>query len=171
VIATSIVLALALLEPVHQPIRSHHSRVVKAIDEATRRSTTFRRLVERLNQSDLIIYIESGRCPNRQVMSCIALASTGTPYRYLRVTVDTDQRLPVIVAEIAHELAHAVEIADAPEVTDTATLLRLYRRIGTTGANREVFETTTAVWISTQVSLELNGERGAPAPAPSREPK
>lgn len=166
-IGASILLALALIEPVPDPLRSHHTRIVKAMEEAIRRSAAFRGLVERLSRSDLIVYIESGRCPNRQVMSCIAVASSAPPYRYLRVTIDTDHTLSVIVAEIAHELVHAAEIADAPDVIDDVTLRNLYSRIGTTSVDREVFETTNAVRVATQVSLELRVKPAAHAATPS----
>ena len=163
-IGAFIVLALTLVEPVSHPIRSHHTRIVKAMEAATRRSATFRGLVERLNRSDLIVYIESGRCPNRHVMSCIAVASNAGTYRYLRVTVDIDHVLSILAAEIAHELGHAAEIAAAPEVIDDTTLRDLYTRIGTTSVARDVFETTNAVRVATQVSLELRVEPEAHAP-------
>jgi len=35
-----------------------------------------------------------------------------------------------LVCTLAHELQHVVEIADAPEVRDTRSLLRFYDRIG-----------------------------------------
>ncbi len=155
-IGALIVLALTLVEPVERPIRSHHTRIMKAMEEATHRSPTFRALVERLNRSDLIVYVESGRCPNREVMSCIAVASRTASNRYLRVTVDTDHTMSVIVGEIAHELEHASEIADAPAGIDSASLRALFSRIGTPSADRDVFETTNAVRVATQVTLELS---------------
>jgi len=104
-------------------------------------------------------------------MSCIAVASSGASHRYLRVTIDTDHTLPVIVTEIAHELEHAAEIADAPDVIDSASLRRLYHRIGTTSADRDFFETTNADRVATQVSLELSLGPGGGRPPPNRLPK
>ena len=143
-------------QPPASPIRSHHLRILNAIDDAGRRSATFRNLVERLNRSDVIVYIESGRCGTAQVMSCIAVASTAGSYRYLRVTIDTNHSFQLITSEIAHELQHAVEIADAPDVVDGATLRALFRRIGATSAGRDIYETTNARAVAARVSLELS---------------
>jgi hypothetical protein len=153
--AASILLALLLVEPVTNPIRSHHGRIVKAIEQASVRSATFNDLVDRVKRSDLIIYIESGRCPNRQVMSCVAVAATSNSYRYLRITIDTDHSVQLIVSQIAHELQHAIEIADAADVVDEPTLRAFYGRIGTTSANRDIYETTEAIAIAARVTLEL----------------
>ena len=158
--AARILLALVLTQPVVSPIRSHHVRIVKAIEEASRRSVTFKGLIERLNRSDVIVYIESGRCGNAQVMSCVAVTSASGSYRYLRVMIDVDHSLQLIMLEIAHELQHAVEIADAPDVVDGATLRALYRRIGTSSADRDVYETTNAIAVAVRVSLELSTQLG-----------
>jgi len=170
-IGASIVTALLLAEPVVSPVRSHHTRIVRAIDEATLRSVTFRTLVDRLNRSDVIVYIESGRCPSPHVTSCVAVASTSASYRYLRVTIDTAHALDIITSQIAHELQHAVEIADAPEVVDGATLRIFYRRIGTPSADRGVYETASAVAVAARVSLELSAQTGTYDPRVTKEQK
>jgi hypothetical protein len=72
------------------PIRSDHRRVMTAIEDATRRSITFRSLVHRLAESDLIIYVQSGHCGAAQVLSCIAVTRGAGIYRYVRITIDTD---------------------------------------------------------------------------------
>jgi hypothetical protein len=137
------------------PIRSHNDRIVKAMEEARRRSSTFRGLVDRVERSDLIVYVESGHCGSSQVLSCVALASAAHAVRYLRITIDTDHSRQIITSQIAHELQHAVEIADAPSVVDNEGLRTLYRRIGKTSAGRDVYETTAAIRVAATVSLEL----------------
>lgn len=172
----SILLALRLAEPVVSPIRSHHARIVRAIDEASLKSVTFQALVDRLIRSDLIIYVESGHCRDPQVRSCVAVVSTSgsdtsPPYRYLRVTIDTDHSHQIIVAEIAHELQHAVEIAEAPEVVDGTTLGALYDRIGTQGARTDVHETANAIAVARRVSKELVAQAGSHNPRVAKEQK
>jgi hypothetical protein len=165
----SMLAALLLAEPVVSAIRSHHARIVRVIDEASRRSVTFRALVDRLNQSDVIIYIESGRCPSPQVLSCVAVASTSASYRYLRVTIETNHSLQIITSQIAHELQHTVEIAEAPEVVDSATLRAFYRRIGTPSVDRGVYETANAIAVAARVAGELTAPTAMHDPPVTKE--
>jgi hypothetical protein len=168
--AASILLALLLVEPVANPIRSHHARIVKAIAEASLRSATFNHLLDRVKRSDLIIYIESGRCPNRQVMSCVAFAATSNSYRYLRMTIDTNHSLQLILSQIAHELQHVIEIADTADVVDEPTLRAFYGRIATTSANRDIYETAEAIAVAARVALELTAQTGTHNPQ-TKEPR
>jgi hypothetical protein len=56
----------------------------------------------------------------------------------------------------AHELQHAIEVAQAPEVTDARSLAQLYRRIGWEGqAGR--FESNRARAIGNLVRNQLAG--------------
>jgi hypothetical protein len=65
------------------------------------------------------------------VSACLTFVSFAAGTRYLMVRVDRWGRAPWDrVAQLAHELQHAMEIAQAPEVQDAASLARLYRRIG-----------------------------------------
>jgi hypothetical protein len=59
---------------------------------------------------------------------------------------------------LGHELQHAVEIADAREVTDNDTVAKLYRRIGhelEPCQGRRRFDTAAAREIGDRVLLEL----------------
>ena len=63
-----------------------------------------------------------------------------------------------MIALIAHELQHAVEIADRPEVVDASTFAAFFRDHGheTPGwAGAAHFETTAAVRIGILVTDEL----------------
>ena len=52
---------------------------------------------------------------------------------------------------LAHELQHAVEIADAPEVVDEASLKELYRRLG---ADSGPGAFNGSVWFETQGAID-----------------
>jgi len=55
-----------------------------------------------------------------------------------------------------HELQHAVEIADAPEVVDVPSLVAFYRRVGQVmSSGGRTFETNAAVATERRVLLEL----------------
>jgi hypothetical protein len=149
---TAILVGMLVLQAAN-PVRSHNKRILAALDDARRRSPTFEALLSRVEASDVIVYIESGRCGSPQVWSCVAIAS-GRPYRYLRVTLDTDHSRQLIIAQLAHELQHAVEIAEAPDVVDGATLRALYGRIGTR-SSADAFETTAAIRVAARIAAEL----------------
>jgi hypothetical protein len=137
------------------PIRSHNDRILRAEADAERRSATFQSLVRRVSASDLIIYAESGRCESRQVLSCLSLVSAAGGFRYLRITIDTEHSLDLIASQLAHELQHAVEIADAPQVTNNDTLRTLYRQIGHVSAAADVYETREAIRVTATVRSEF----------------
>jgi hypothetical protein len=81
-------------------------------------------------------------------------------YRYVHVRVARMASADVQIALIGHELRHAVEIADAPDVVDSSSLAREYQRIGfvspsgTTGLS---FDSDAAVQTGYRVLRELSG--------------
>ena len=147
-------LLLAVLDFASGPVRTHDARIAQAMREGRHRSATFSGLMERVETSGLIVYVESGRCGPIHVLSCVSVTASAGGTRYVRVTIDTSHSRQLIVEQIAHELQHAVEIAGSPEVIDAGSLRALYRRIGTSGAGRDVFETPAAVATGRTVSLE-----------------
>jgi hypothetical protein len=90
-------------------------------------SPTMARLLERIERSDLVVYVKTGfvEGPGRLDFAC---AKPGI--RYLRITVNVPDVEPRLMASLAHELQHAVEVAAAPEVRDGASLAGYYRRHG-----------------------------------------
>jgi hypothetical protein len=81
--------------------------------------------------------------------------------RYLRIEVRTPRSPLELLATIGHELQHAVEIARAPGVRNSAAMRDLYRRIGQNGANALTFETSDAQEVGKRVRLELmTGDHG-----------
>jgi hypothetical protein len=51
-------------------------------------------------------------------------------FRYVRATLNADQSADQMIATLAHELQHALEVAEDEGVTDQRSLLALYKRIG-----------------------------------------
>jgi uncharacterized protein YjaZ len=84
--------------------------------------------------------------------------------RHIAVKVNTRTTDDRLIATIAHELHHALEIAREPEVTNSDQALALYRRIamGRCGEGLdERCETEAALQIEAQVNEELaRGSRG-----------
>ena len=62
------------------------------------------------------------------------------------------------IALIGHELQHALEIADATEVRDTTSLVRLYERIGHMSIGEHAYDTEAARDTGRVVRRELAAE-------------
>jgi hypothetical protein len=109
-------------------LRIHNVRIDEALQYALQRSPSFAQLVTALEGWDRVIYIEEGRCPHRELRSCLNLmAGHGTTFV---IHLDPRQPMHCVVAELAHELYHALEIAREPDVVDAGSVGRLYERIG-----------------------------------------
>ena len=82
----------------------------------------------------------------------------GSPY--LRVLVNHKHRHPHnVIATLAHELQHALEVARSPDVKDATTMRALFERIGTVRVRRTMttaYETEAAREIGEQVLRELS---------------
>jgi hypothetical protein len=152
------VTAAALDAPAAQ-VRSSNSRIREALAYAVSRSSLLEELIATLNRLDRVVYVEEGRCPHQEQRSCIQLMPTPGG-KYLLVRIDSRQPERVVVAQLAHELYHAVEIARAPDVVDAASFTSLYDRIGKRGcylAVNSCWETDAAVAFTASVTRQLSG--------------
>jgi hypothetical protein len=116
-------------------VRSTDAGVLTLIREGTERSATFRALVDTIGRSNGIVYIEFGYCAFGHLNGCLlSYIAPAHGDRYLRIIVTPDknrQSHDQLLALIAHELRHALEVIDHAEVIDVPTLEAMYRRIGT----------------------------------------
>jgi hypothetical protein len=130
------------------------------IASGVQRSPSFRVIVDRLEQSDLIVEVQRGRFnESRLAGRTVFLAATPT-VRYVLVEIGCPVTSTPALGTIGHELAHALEIASAPWVVDGDTLAQLYEQIGfpTYGANSTIFgqyETAGALDAGEHVHHEL----------------
>ena len=83
------------------------------------RSETFRLLVDVIERSDLVVYVETGVMAVPGQLQ-FAIATPGT--RYLRVSIRVPGLENDLLPWLAHELCHATEIAEAREVNDQASM-------------------------------------------------
>jgi hypothetical protein len=134
-------------------VRSTNGTIVSLLGQASRRSSTFRGLVHTIEQTDGIVYVESGRCQHG-VHACLSLSITKAgDYRILRVLVDLAADALALMATIAHELRHAVEILTEPTVRSTKDAYLYYVREAPT--TRDAFETQAAIAAGFAVEQEL----------------
>jgi hypothetical protein len=138
-------------------IRSDDRRLRALIDDALAASATVRALVERINASDVVVYVECETAPNARGPGRLNFVSAAGGYRYVLVRIKPKRRAAAM-AILAHELQHAVEIAEMPAVVDEASLAREYARIGyrNPGVHSGLaFDTRAAVQTGRRVEEEL----------------
>jgi hypothetical protein len=148
--------------PRRPPIRSTDRRLRSLFEDGVRTSPTLRALVARLHASDVVVYLQ---CDHPTGLGGrLTFLSAAGGYRYVVVRLGRFPRAQQI-AMIAHELQHAVEIADTPAIVDGPSLVREYGRIGyvnrATALPGIAFDTRAAVRAGEQVLRELMQENGA----------
>jgi hypothetical protein len=99
-------------------------------------SPSFRRLVNRLEQSDVIVYIDLRPDMRPDVGGSLRFLAESATDRFLRIQLNRSVAKLWRVALLGHELQHAVEVAEAPGIHSAEDLRMLYRQIGVrTGAD------------------------------------
>ena len=129
--------------------------IAALIHEATGRSATFRRLVETIDATDGIVYVEHGKCRRGAQAYLVLTVTVAGPHRVLRIVVNTRRDPTTVMAAIGHELRHAVEVLNDRAVTSSRAIYFFYQREGTTEGGR--FETAAAVQAGSRVLDELTG--------------
>jgi hypothetical protein len=142
--------------PRRPPIRSTDRRLRALLELGVRMSPTLRALVARLRASDVVVYVQCDG-PGAPDGRLTFLSAVGG-YRY--VVVRMAQFAPMLqIAMMAHELQHAVEIAETPAIVDGESLVREYTRIGYINPSSSLpgvaFDTHAAVRAGEQVLKEL----------------
>jgi hypothetical protein len=140
-------------------VRAEDPGLAAMIREATGQSSTFRHLVDAIDGSDGIVYVIRGRCRNR-VRACLLLwMGVAGQNRILRVIVDERTRPGLeLIASIAHELRHALEVLGEPGVRNGFAMLELYKRNG--AIRGTTFETQAAIESGDAVYNELKRKSG-----------
>lgn len=146
-------------EPAFPRVRSTDPSFAVLIDRGIAQSTTFRRLVATIQQSNGMVHIEPGPC-GRGVHACLLLwMETVASNRFLRIYIDRrrgDSDVNVI-GSMGHELQHAVEALRESGVTDSVRLYHFFDRHAPSDGER--FETGTAIRVGDQVRNELSAHR------------
>ena len=114
-------------------VRSHSPRIVDAIARGTAASPTLRRLIDTIDATDGIVYVDDGEC-GHAVRACLTpLVQVAGPNRVLRILVSLRKaRGCELVEVIGHELQHAMEILGDPAHQNGRPGLQLLRRHGAT---------------------------------------
>lgn len=144
----------AALDSPRRHVRSQDRSIRHLLKRGFNHSATFAQLMARLEQSDVIVYVEEvarlpGALEGRMMMLPIAHGQ-----RYVRIQIALRGAPDDSVALLGHELQHAIEVAQASGVSDQTQLAALYQRIGTRGGP-QVYDTIAAQEIGRVIRREL----------------
>ena len=138
-------------------LRTTDSRLQALIVEGGRRSPLFRKLLDRLDRSTVIAYVES-RLLSANLFGRLTFVGGGPRWRYLRIEIECRQSTVNQIAALGHELQHAVEIAEVAAAVDQTSIRALYGTIGfATDDSERRFESDAAQDAGNRVRRELSG--------------
>lgn len=145
-------------------VRTSDPVIAVFIREAIASSATFRRLIDIVNTSNGLVYIDSGYC--QFVPACLVFSVTAAgPHRILRILVNTGRDAAHVKAAIGHELSHAIEVLSQPNLTTGADLFFFYDRARRTNSGARltgaVFETDAAIRAGDAVHAEIKARAAA----------
>jgi len=126
---------------------------MKALGDAAASSPTVRTLMDRLAVTDVIVYVEITASPQVSLARTKLVTATAD-VRFLRIGLSRALAPPDLIPLIAHELQHALEIAEHAEVRDDAAVRRLFSAIGHQHGT-DKFETDAAKRVEREVREEL----------------
>jgi hypothetical protein len=140
-------------------VRPTDPRLQEALQVGLTQSPTFRGLVQALDASDVIVYpsLTLGR-PGLRGYLVHSLTIAG-PNRYLRVVLSVRMTDTHLVAVLAHELQHAVEVAEATHVRSAPELRTFFEQVGFRTGRSHTVETRAALLVQARVRRELRQGR------------
>ena len=146
-------------------IRPQDPRLAELIGEGLAHSATFRDIVRRLESGNLFVYVTLSPNMRASLAGKLTWMSKSGAFRYMRATINTEQSSSQMIATLAHELQHALEVGAEESVIDQRSLAGLYRRIGlpSTAGVAGGFETVAAHETGLQVRRELLAAAAAAA--------
>jgi hypothetical protein len=158
VFVSSSAFAANLTEPLSQArIRPQDPRLVTLLRDGMARSATLRSLVNRIEASNLIVYIALSPIMKTSLAGKLTWMTRSGDYRYVRATINTEQNMDQMIATLAHELHHAVEVLEDENVLDQRSMQELYKRIGRPSVSATAgWETIAAQETGYRVRRELS---------------
>ena len=154
--------------PTAGAVRPTDAKVEWLIQQGCSGSATFRALVDELQSSSWIVFVQSGSCRMPGMFGCL-LHQVGTTEnrKYLRIVITAQPASHVdVIATIGHELQHAVEVVRDGHVQNNSDLRDLYRRIGYVASRAHtvaIYETPAARTAGSKILQELRShERARP---------
>jgi hypothetical protein len=136
-------------------VRGVTPKITEMIQNGIRRSRSFRDLINELERSDVIVYLEVTKNLPAGLDGRLMFMTAAGPVRYLHAQLTSRLDFDELIAVAGHELQHALEVANHPEVTDALSLAMLYERIGIRTPIVGRYDTTAARVMGQRVRAEL----------------
>lgn len=138
-------------------IRPQDTRIRQVLEAGAARSTTFKALVDRIEASNVIVYVAISPLLRSSLSGSLTWMTQAGEYRYVRASISPEMLFDQMIATVAHELQHAVEVIGDETVKDERSLVALYKRIGheNQSAAPSGWETVAAQETGWQVRREL----------------
>ena len=124
--------------------------------------------MSRFDRTAWVVFLLPGRCPDVAIVGCLLHTVTtfdGAPA--LRIIISPGNHRPnTVTAILAHELMHALEVAESGEVVDNVTLRAFFQRRGRPIIDSRrvtAYETAAAERLEARVFEELRASDAAAA--------
>ena len=134
-------------------VRASNPGIAAAIDHATERSATFRRLLATIDASDSYVYVSEGEC-GHGVRACFVSVTSSGSNRFMFVRIDSRKTDSTLMESIGHELRHTIEVIGEPSIRNDEAKYLFYERTATHGLTG-THETRAAVEAGTTVRSEV----------------
>ena len=158
-VVSSLLVVLAPVVAAAQPlsrVRALDDLASAAVDRGLSHSAAFRRLVEEIEASDLIVHVLTKSSLPPGIVGTTRMSFAGASHRYVRIVVDAGLSPEDHIVILGHELQHACEIARS-RARNTAAIRSLYRLIGRkVSSTQEAYETSAAIEAGAQVWFDLH---------------
>jgi hypothetical protein len=139
-------------------LRTTDRHIRALLDAGLAHSPLLRALVQRLASGDVVVYLQCARLSPR-LDGQLTFVSAAGGFRYVVVHLALDRPWHRQIAALGHELQHAVEIAEQPDIIDHAALARAFTRIGFARLPRQhgvrSFDTLAAMAVGERVRRDL----------------
>lgn len=127
-------------------LRPQGAMATELLERARTRSPTVQRIIDQLEAGDVIVYVEMNDRLDPRVAACLTWMAATESRRIVRASIKPRLREREAIALLAHELQHAVEVLEHPEVRSSDGLADLYTRIGhRSSPSGRHFDTTAAI--------------------------
>lgn len=157
VIAMMLATVLIAQDAAGHHVRGVDQKIDTLLATGLTRSATFRKLVDTLDRSDVVVFIQPKMAHDALGAYLTHRVIAAGPVRYLFVALNVEGDSVRLIPLLAHELQHAVEVAQDPRVRDERSLDGLFDRLNFAfGCNGTMCtETKAAVEVEAVVKSEL----------------
>jgi hypothetical protein len=134
-------------------VRSANPLLATLIRVGVERSSTLRRLIQTIDATDGLVYVEDGKCGHGVRACLVTTMRLAGPHRLLFVLVDARGSERDLIASLGHELRHAVEVLSIPGMKSYSDMYYFYTRHESNGNGS--FETQAAIDAGNAVRAEI----------------